>query len=85
MKVHELIKFNQGLIKNLIDYGIRLKDASYIELFFDYERMQKSGEKVTYIVALLSTKYSISERKVYKLLKWFKSDCKIWAAEIDRK
>ena len=33
-------------------------------------------EKVSYAVAVLSEKYSVSERKVYALVKRFQSDCK---------
>ena len=37
------------------------------------------GEKVSYTVAVLSEKYSVSERKVYALVKRFQSDCKMTA------
>jgi len=36
--------------------------------------MRKQSLKVTYIIAQLADKYSISERKVYSLLGWFDSD-----------
>ena len=38
--------------------------------------MLDQGEKVSYVVAVLSEKYSVSERKVYALVKRFQSDCK---------
>lgn len=41
--------------------------------------MLSDGEKVSYVVAVLSEKYSVSERKVYALVKRFQSDCKIFA------
>lgn len=41
--------------------------------------MYQSGDKVSYIVAVLSEKYAVSERKVYDLLKRFQSDCKPFA------
>ena len=34
---------------------------------------------MTYIVSFLSVKYGISERKVYMIVKLFKSDCKMLA------
>ena len=75
MKVFELINFNRELLKKLQDAGIRLDDARYS----DYVDMYQQGEKVSYIVAALSEKYAVSERKVYGLLKRFQSDCKPFA------
>lgn len=79
MKIYELINFNRELLKKLADAGARLDDAQYIDAYADYLEMYKNGEKVSYIVAVLSEKYSISERKVYSLLKRFQSDCKSFA------
>lgn len=66
-------------MKRLQAAGIRLEDASYIDLYTDYTRLLDQGEKVSYVVAVLSEKYSVSERKVYALVKRFHSDCKIFA------
>ena len=41
--------------------------------------MVADGEKVSYIVAALATKYDISERKVYDLIKRFKTNCNLLA------
>lgn len=79
MKVFELINFNRELLKKLQDAGIRLDDARHIDLYSDYVDMYQQGEKVSYIVATLSEKYAVSERKVYGLLKRFQSDCKPFA------
>lgn len=76
MKVIEILKFNRELLKRLQEAGIRLEDTRYIDLYSDYMCLLNQGEKVSYAVALLSEKYSVSERKVYALLKRFQSDCK---------
>ncbi len=76
MKVFELINFNRELLRKIQEAGIRLEDAQYIDLYSDYVDMLRHGEKVSYIVAVLSEKYAVSERKVYSLLKRFQSDCK---------
>ena len=55
--------------------GIRPDDVQYIELYNEYNKLQTNGEKVSYIVATLSLRYGISERKVYDLIKRFKTDC----------
>lgn len=76
MKIIEVLKFNRELIKKLKIAGIRLEDEEFVDLYTDYTNLLKRGEKVSYIVALLSERYAVSERKVYTLIKRFKSDCK---------
>lgn len=41
--------------------GIRPDDVQYIELYNEYNKLQINGEKVSYIVAMLSLRYGISE------------------------
>lgn len=79
MKVIEILNFNRELLKRLQASGIRLEDARYIDLYSDYTRLLDQGEKVSYVVAVLSEKYSVSERKVHALVKRFQSDCKTLA------
>lgn len=74
-----MINFNRELLKRLQEAGIRLEDARYVDLYSDYLAMHGNGDKVSYIVAALSEKYAVSERKVYGLLKRFQSDCKSFA------
>lgn len=76
MKIIEVLKFNRELIKRLKIAGIRLEDEEFVDLYTDYTTLLNRGEKVSYIVARLSEKYAVSERKVYTLIKRFKSDCK---------
>lgn len=79
MKVIEILNFNRELLAKLLDSGIRLEDVRYVNLYTDYFRLLQAGGKVTYIVAILAEQYSISERKVYDLIKRFQSDCKLFA------
>lgn len=76
MKIIEVLKFNRELIKKLKIAGIRLEDEEFVDLYTDYTTLLNRGEKVSYIVALLSERYAVSERKVYMLIKRFKSDCR---------
>ncbi|MCL6748772.1 hypothetical protein DEM91_09090 [Prevotella sp. TCVGH] len=75
MKIIEVLKFNRELIKRLRIAGIRLEDEEFVDLYSDYTTLLKQGEKVSYIVAVLSDRYAVSERKVYGLIKYFQSDC----------
>lgn len=76
MKIIEVLKFNRELIKKLKMAGIRLEDEEFVDLYTDYMALLEHGEKVSYIVAKLSDKYAVSERKVYGFIKHFQSDCK---------
>lgn len=79
MKIIDILKFNRELIKKLKTAGIRLEDEAYVDLYTDYMALIEHGEKVSYIVAHLSDKYAVSERKVYDLIRRFQSDCKTLA------
>lgn len=79
MKVIEILNLNKELLKNFQKAGIRMDDVQYIDLFNEYLALVTQGEKVSYIVATLADKYTISERKVYDLIKRFKSDCNLLA------
>ena len=54
MKVFELINFNRELLEKLQDAGIRLRDVHYIGVYSDYMSMLQGGDKISYIVAVLS-------------------------------
>lgn len=75
MKVIELLKLNRQMLGVCRDVGICPDDIRFIELYNDYCTMRSMGDKVSYIVAVLSARYHVSERKVYSLLKRYKSDC----------
>lgn len=79
MKVIEIITFNRELLKKLQEAGVRLEDVQYVELYSEYMYRTSQGEKVSYVVAVLSEKYSVSERTIYALVKRFRSDCKTFA------
>lgn len=75
MKIFELLNFHRELLFRLYSCGIKMSDTRYIDLYSDYSRMLDAGDKVTYIVEILSEKYAVSVRKVYQLIKLFQSDC----------
>lgn len=79
MKVIEILKLNKGLLNVLQRVGIRVDDVRYVDLYNDYRLLIEKGEKVSYIVAVLSGKYNVSERTVYGLLKRLQMDCNIAA------
>lgn len=81
MTVFEALSFNRELLERLALIGLKPDDYKYVGLFGEYEEMYKAGEKMTYIVSVLSVKYGISERKVYMIIKHLRSDCKVLAVQ----
>lgn len=75
MTLFEILNFNRELLKRLVSVGFRTDDCRYIDLYREYEQMRQAGDKVTYIVSVLSEKYGISERKIYSLIRHFQTDC----------
>ena len=80
MKVYEILSLNPEFLKRLHDFGIKQDDYQWVELYQDYRRMKRNGEKMVYIVASLGDKYHICERKVYKVIRRMEQDCQIGAA-----
>lgn len=75
MTLFEILNFNRELITRLDSVGFRLRDCRFVPLYADYQRLHALGEKTTYIVALLSDRYDVSERKVYDIIRRFGMDC----------
>lgn len=73
MTIFEAISFNRELLERLSAAGISPDDCRYVDLFKEYQVLVEKGEKVSYAVAVLSEKYSISERQVYKVIKRLRS------------
>lgn len=75
MKVYEIMFLIPDLLKTLHENGIKTEDYKWIELYKDYLRMRTMRHKTSYIVAVLSDKYGICERKVYKTIKKMDASC----------
>lgn len=75
MTVFEILKFNRELLLRLSNLGFKPGDCIYLELYDEYMRMRDEGEKMTYIVIYLSSKYGVCERKVYDIIRRFGMDC----------
>lgn len=79
MTLFEALKFNRKPLEMLISLGGKQDDLRYIYLYSEYETMKDQGEKTTYTVAFLAQKYSVSERKVYDIIKRFGKHCTLCA------
>ena len=81
MSVKDLLLFSGELLKRLHESGIRIDDYKYVQLLKDYEELKSEGNKQTYMVAMLSHRYGICARKIYKLLARMRKDCRERAVE----
>lgn len=72
MTAFEILYFNKDLLKRLFELGLKVSDYKYVDLYIDYENMYN---KVVYIVSVLSLKYRISEREIYKIINRMKKNC----------
>ena len=79
MKVAEILRLSKEMLELLQKSGIKVNHVQYLRMYEEYVEHLKSHEKKSYIVLCLAKKYSISERKVYYLIKTFEKDCKIYA------
>ena len=75
MTIYEILSFNKELLQRLFNAGVKTSDCLYVDLFNDYIWMRNAGNKTTYIVAVLSDKYTMSERKVYDVIRHLSRDC----------
>jgi Mor family transcriptional regulator len=75
MKVKELIKIGEKLMKMLHERGIKMEDYQHLPMTEEFDMMKNMGHKTTYIIAHLAEKYDICERKVYKIIGKMILDC----------
>lgn len=75
MTIYEILSFNRELLRRLCSIGIRPEDYRFVGLYEDYIGMKHSGEKTTYIVAVLAERYGICERKVYDVIRRLSAEC----------
>lgn len=71
MVVAKLIEIGSKMMKLLSECDIRMGDYKYLDMYADYREMRSKGEKMTYIVEVLSEKYGISVASVYRLISKF--------------
>ena len=75
MLVKELIKIGEKMMKSLHERGITMDYYRYMPMIEEFDIMKDMGHKTTYIIAHLSDKYGICERKVYKIIGKMIMDC----------
>lgn len=68
MTIYELVRCCQLQMEILHKNDVMITDYKHIDVYEEYLRMKEGGAKVTYIVAVLSAKYDLGERTLYRLI-----------------
>lgn len=77
MKAVEILKLLREALKMMSDNGLRLDDWRYVEMYADYVRMKRDGEKYWYIIAELSRLYEVSESTVIRIIRRLGMECQL--------
>lgn len=71
MTRYELIKSAESILRLCDAAGIDPKEANYLQVFEDWQRLTKEGHKKAWILAYLSQQYEISEATIKRIARKF--------------
>ena len=71
MKVIEILKLSESLLKAMSSFDLRQNDWKYIAMYEEYRSLRDRGIKYAYVLAELSDKYGISESTLKRIVKRF--------------
>lgn len=74
MKRADLILFNEEIIRKMRKAGIRLDDYKYVNLYQDYIKLTKEGNRKKVVILTLVQKYDYTDRQVYNIIKHIKKE-----------
>lgn len=76
MKVVEFLKICREFLKLMSILDLKRDDYKHIELYEEYAIMRGEGEKVDYILYVLSSRYKLSESTIKRIVKRFSKEVK---------
>lgn len=76
MKVVEFLKMGSEFLKMMSSFDLKRDDFQHIELYEEYMMLRGEGEKVDYILFVLSSKYKVSESTIKRVVKRFSKEVK---------
>lgn len=71
------MKLHEQLFRVLNSQNIALKDIQYLPMVEEFRQMKAKGHKVAYITCFLSTKYKLTERGIFKIVRRFEESIEI--------
>lgn len=76
MKVVDFLKMGSEFLKMMSSFDLKRDDFQHIELYEEYMMLRGEGEKVDYILFVLSSKYKVSESTIKRVVKRFSKEVK---------
>ena len=76
MKAIEILRIGFEMLKMMSEFGLRTGDWRHVGMYEEYVDMRRRGEKVDYILAQLSSKYSMSESTIKRVVKRLSGESK---------
>lgn len=77
MKAYELLNINESLLKVMESLSLAISDVKYVPVIKEYIRLMGEGNKKTYVVQVLSDKYDIAERTLYRVVEKMMGDVEL--------
>lgn len=77
MKAYELLNINESLLKVMDSLSLAISDVKYVPVIKEYIRLMGEGNKKTYVVQVLSDKYDIAERTLYRVVEKMMGDVEL--------
>lgn len=74
MKAGELVNFNSKSLKAMSEVGIKIGDYRHLVLWNDYTALIANGNKKTYAMALVASRYKVSERTSARIISRFEAE-----------
>ena len=74
MKAAELVNFNERAMKAMSEVGIKIGDYRHLVLWNDYTALIADGNKKTYAMALVASRYKVSERTLARIISRFEAE-----------
>lgn len=75
MTHYEILSFHAEVFAKLEVAGVQTSDFNYLPLYEDYICLLSQGNKVSYVVSLLSERYGVCERTIYAVIKRMQRTC----------
>lgn len=77
MKAYELLNINESLLKVMDSLSLAISDVKYVPVIKEYLRLMGEGNKKTYVIQVLSDKYDIAERTLYRVVEKMMGDVEL--------
>ena len=74
MKVVDFLRVSFNLLKFMSKNDLKANDYKHVAMYDDYIEMRNRGEKVEYILTVLSCRYHLSESTIKRVVKKFSKE-----------